>query len=400
MAKRQMEDDEERGWSSGGEKWVCPAHVEDEALERLIADSATSTSCSYCDREDSEPFAAELDVLIERIGTSIPHEWANADNEGVGWEGGYVGKTYDSYDLLTDGLEGPLNHFDLIGDVARALPQHSWAQLDYYRLRPHERLRFGWEAFGDIVKYRRRYFFADHRLDAPHEDPDYVAPGEMLAAIGETIAGAGLVRELPEGTPVFRLRGHSAAEAFETARDLGAPPANLIKSSARMSAAGVPMFYGALDEATATTEARDTNPNAEAFTLAQFALRRPVHVVDLARELEVPSLFDPEQRHLRTALIFLRYFAQAIAQPFVRDAGIHIEYVPTQIVTEWLRTRFKPDDGAEIVGILYRSARGPGVAKADEATNVALFIDNDGACDTNDENETAMLVLANSRRLD
>ena len=47
MAKRLMEEDEDRGWSStGGGKFCCPDHVEDEALEALIAEMATSNVCT------------------------------------------------------------------------------------------------------------------------------------------------------------------------------------------------------------------------------------------------------------------------------------------------------------------------------------------------------------------
>lgn len=160
------------------------------------------------------------------------------------------------------------------------------------------------------------------------------------------------------------------------------------------------MFYGELDEATATVEARDTNPGAELFTLAQFELRRPVKVVDLAADVAVPSLFDPDRRQMRDGLIFLRYFARAIAAPFVRDDRIHIQYVPTQIVTEWLRTRFDPGDGMTIAGVLYPSARRPDEADNADRTNIALFIDNDGACDADVENKSATLRLVGSSRLD
>lgn len=50
LFKRQMEEDEERGRSSGGDKHVCVEHVEDEALKSLIAEHASATPCSYCGR--------------------------------------------------------------------------------------------------------------------------------------------------------------------------------------------------------------------------------------------------------------------------------------------------------------------------------------------------------------
>lgn len=384
--KRQMEEDDERGWSSGGDKYVCAEHVEDYALERLIEENASPTPCSYCGREGAAP----LDVLIERMGTSLPAEWGNADDEGVGWEGGYVGNTYDTYDLITETADPPLNDSELIADVVRALPGHAWAQRDFYRLRPDQRLLSGWEGFAETVKHYRRYFFSDHGVDS--EDPDYLTPGTLLEAIGDALRSGGLVRPLPDG-PVYRVRPHDSAEHPGTAAELGAPPAACIDKSSRMSPAGVPLFYGALDPVTATTEAVGANPGAAAATIGMFNPRRAARIVDLSTSPQVPSLYDPEHRHLRPGLIFLRHFVSEIAKPFVGDDRIHIEYVPTQVFTEWLRTKFNPGSGEPIVGILYGSSRNSG------GVNVSLFLDNDGACDTDSERDSALLVLAGHEQL-
>jgi hypothetical protein len=392
--KRQLEEEQERGWRSVGGKTVCDRHIEEDELADLVRATATETRCSYCDRSGDKPFAAELDVLIERIATSLPYEWGNADDEGVAWDGGYAAETYDSWDLVAD-YYALLNHGELIADVVRALPEHAWVQRDFYRLRPHERLVFGWEHFGAIVKHRRRYFFADGDPDdLDVDDPDYVSPGAMLAGIGTAVRRASLVRRLDEGVVVYRVRAHAADEHPTDAASLGAPPASAVKSSGRMNPAGVPLFYEALDPDTAISEARDTNPNAEAFTLGEFTLRHPVYVVDLATLPQVPSLFDADRRELRPATLFLREFATSVSEPFVRDDRIHIEYVPTQIVTEWLKTRFYPGAGREVLGVLYGSAR------RIQGENVALFIDNDGGCDPpSDADDPALLVLRSHRRL-
>ena len=92
----------------------------------------------------------------------------------------------------------------------------------------------------------------------------------MLAAIGDTVHELGLIRRLAYGMSVFRVRAHHASEHPEDAASLGATAASLIRSSERMSPAGVPPFYGALDEDTAIIEARHANPHSEALTLARF----------------------------------------------------------------------------------------------------------------------------------
>jgi hypothetical protein len=392
LIKRYMEEAEARGWWNAPDKTVCDRHVEDDALERLIAERAEETTCSYCDRTGTEPFAAPLDVLIERIGTSLPHEWANADDEGVPWEGGYVGATYDSYDLLTDALgDIPLNQSELIADVVDSLPQHAWAQRDYIRLRPEDRLSSAWEDFGEIVKHYRRYFFADFRYE-DDDDLDYMTPGELLDEIGRAVREAGLVVEFGEGELVYRVRSHARAKGYETAKDLGAPPAERVKNASRMAAAGTPLFYGALDAETAIEESRFTDPELEAWTVGEFRLLRPARIVDLSTEPTVPSLFDEERRHLRAALIFLRHFLEQIKKPFKRDDRIHIDYVPTQVVTEWFRARFEPKGGGRVDGILYGSARSP------DGVNLVLFLDNDGAVDAEQGPGDALLELVSHER--
>ena len=108
---------------------------------------------------------------------------------------------------------------------------------------------------------------------------------------------------------------------------------------------------------------------------------------------QVPSLFDDRLGHLRSAFIFLRFFAGAIASPYVRDDHIHIEYVPTQVVTEWLRGRLDTQREATVMGVLYKSARNSG------GVNAALFIDNAGACDAEDamSHPEALLLMTGSR---
>ena len=54
--------------------------------------------------------------------------------------------------------------------------------------------------------------------------------------------------------------------------------------------------------------------------------------------------------------MFLNHFAYDLSKPIVRDKRVHVEYVPTQVVTEYFRTEVRHDD-QPILGIRYRSAR-------------------------------------------
>lgn len=84
---------------------------------------------------------------------------------------------------------------------------------------------------------------------------------------------------------------------------------------------------------------------------------RELRYLDLAELPEVPSIFDMSARMERPWLFFLHRFAQEIAKPVKADAG-DIDYVPTQVLTEYVRHVLGgPDD--PVLGIRYGSAVHP-----------------------------------------
>ena len=97
------------------------------------------------------------------------------------------------------------------------------------------------------------------------------------------------------------------------------------------------MTYVSEDEETALLETVDENG---CYSIGRFELARSATVLDLTRIPEVPSFFDLAGAPQRDAIIFLREFANDVSKPIDRDAKVgrfHVEYVPTQVVTEYLR---------------------------------------------------------------
>jgi len=58
-----------------------------------------------------------------------------------------------------------------------------------------------------------------------------------------------------------------------------------------------------------------------------------------------------------------------------RDGAEHIDYVPTQVVCEYLRLAFRDSDGCPLDGMIYSSRQRGG------GTNVVVFVDENGARD-------------------
>jgi RES domain-containing protein len=142
---------------------------------------------------------------------------------------------------------------------------------------------------------------------------------------------------------------------------VGTVPRKKAIFSNRMSPAGIPMFYGAEDEATAIAETYTPSPGTPAVvTVGKFRTARPAWVVDLTALPPFPSLFDQERRHLRGPLRFLRAFVKDLSKPIKKDGREHIGYVPTQIVTDYLRHVFRTETGHRARGVIFPSTRKKG----------------------------------------
>jgi hypothetical protein len=225
------------------------------------------------------------------------------------------------------------------------------------------------------VKYHRRYVFLRPRKR--RFPSDAVTPDKMLDRIGEVINEVDLTRTMDAGTRWLRARAHSPSEKYKSAADLGTlPRKKSVRFSSRMSPAGIPMFYGASDDATAIAETYTPTPGVPAaVTVAGFRTARDAWVVDFTDLPPVPSLFDEGQRHLRASISFLHDFVEDLAKPVEKDGREHLEYVPTQIVTEYLRHIFRTEAGHRVRGVIYQSARKAG------GKCCVLFVGNKHCCD-------------------
>jgi hypothetical protein len=137
-----------------------------------------------------------------------------------------------------------------------------------------------------------------------------------------------------------------------------------------MSPGGIGMFYGALDQDTAVAEIGSHGTKRFAI-ISQFKTRRDIRVLNLAALDPEPSLFDPANRTDEWFdLAFLNAFASDLSKPISVDDREHVDYVPTQIVTEYFR--FASEQ--KVDGILYRGSQNSGIC-------CVLFCDAGGCVD-------------------
>lgn len=363
---------EDREFSSVGEKYVCEDCIDDYAIREFIRSNATRNKCDYCGAEEDEPIAAHLDEVIEFMLEGIETEWGDPydvgnsyDNEDDKW---LFAPVTDSWDLILE-LEIPISEGELYEDICESLMDREWCRR--YPLHPSEseRLIWGWRDFAEQVKHRARYVF--FRARSSDTSPAEIDPSDMLDELSKVISEIGLVRPLVTGTEIFRAREHKSHELPATATELGSPPREFAKYSNRMSPAGIPMFYGAFDEPTALAEIN----HPTVATTGVFSVLQEMPVIDLTVLPPVPSLFDPAKRQVRSGIIFLHDFAREVSKPIEKDGREHIEYVPTQVFTEYFRHIYRDSAGKNVQGILYRSARKEG------STACVLFLENQHCCD-------------------
>lgn len=358
IAKSLWIEEQERGWSSIEDAFVCEECVFDYALKELVRDNVQSPECTYCGRTSTgDPIAADMNCLMEVVYAGICTEWGDPNSEGVIYEsaeGGWQGEVIDSWTLLSMHLpfcgfvDGPV-----LEDLATSMADRQWCQRNFYRLLPQEELAFDWGRFRELVKYQSRFFF----LKEPGLPDEERAPHEILDVLGHFIRDFDLVRTLGPGTVLFRARRHGKNEHPTTIADLGPPPRRKAFAANRMSPAGITMFYGAFEAATARAEVcSDVTDSRPKVTVAPFALTKAMQVVDLSAAPSVPSLFDPKRADERVPAVFLREFMKDFTAPVEKDGCEHIDYVPTQIVTEYLRRVFRDRHNSEIQGVVYPSS--------------------------------------------
>ncbi|MCX5998900.1 MAG: HEPN-associated N-terminal domain-containing protein [Chloroflexi bacterium] len=361
---------------------VCAECFGDHAIREYVASMACDDeqTCDYCRRQSP---CAEMEDVLRFISKGLCREYGDPNEEGLPYEEGefFGSETFTTEGLIEDEIGLEVSSEELLRDIVAALKDDVWCRRDPWVLPAHEALILSWEGFAEQVKHRTRYVF--FRTAQEKEGPDRewrevyernrVEPAVMLDKLGRVISGLGLARRLGEGEMLFRVRLHKKAAGYRTVEKLGPPPRNRARST-RMSPAGIPMFYVAREKDTALAEMLSPVGGAPEFaTVATFRVRRPLSVLDLTKLGETPSLFDDKQWARRATVAFMHDFVHSISRSITRDDMVHVDYVPSQVFTEYVRHLYADSDGSRMQGIAYPSSRRKG------GVSLVLFLEQ-GQC--------------------
>lgn len=188
------------------------------------------------------------------------------------------------------------------------------------------------------MKYSSRFVF----LSTPEEHsdhPDEFTTEEFLQKVDKVLLDHGRLLPVPAGRKFWsgRLTGNPAdVGEWNTASELGPPPREYASNN-RMSPTGISMFYGSDDIATAVAEIGAHSAETHAV-LGRFETTRDLTLLNLTDLPPIPSLYTAAGRTPdRYDLTFLHEFATDLGKPIAIDDRVHIEYVPTQVISEYLR---------------------------------------------------------------
>ena len=349
IAKQAWLEAQERGWDEL-DKHVCADCVDDVYLATLVNASAHHTGCDYCG--DTGVPTAEVSCILDAVNTGIHYAFNDEANAGAPYSKDFSIEYLSTFDVLAQTLssEGVNWCNELIEDVAGALREDGWVKApegDFFGSYGHQRYRWSWAAFVSAVKHQSRFHFhVEKSVDEYGERA--ISPAEMLGFLGHVFVHNQMVQTISAEAVFLRVR----KGVWPLIADKAGPPPHTKASAGRMNPAGIPYLYLAFDQATALAEARAVV--GEDVMVSRWQPSRELRVLNLTHQPQCMSIFegrDPTQDHV----IFLWHFMADICKPLAKDDIPEIEYVPTQLVCEYLAQVFSPD-GKPLDGLIYPSA--------------------------------------------
>lgn len=397
QAKNKMIEDQENGFTSGNNSSICSKHFIDYAIKEYIESHGSVGQCSYCKEVEAteERNVLHFDDFMALVVSGFANHYEDPNNEIIRYDGEtgqWDGRTYHTSDLISEHLE-LVNEDDdqeILEDISNCIITDIWCERDPYMPSQNEELSYDWDFFCQFLKHKVRYVFYKHseKIDKEYKR---VSPSYILGEIGKFIDGLDLFYNtrkdggLFDVIDLYRARQHKKKEKIRKACQIGTSPESKAAAN-RFSAAGIPMFYGSSDKKTAVLETRDKKKKTEYISVGKFRNTGELNLIDLT-SVPIISIFDLEKANFYDASFFLRHFIKKIAEPIKKDGREHFEYVPTQVVTEYLRHLFPAQFNRKADGIRYMSSRD------NSKMCYVIFATAEQCADEKDQSEDSILVL-------
>ena len=330
----------------------CCIHCfKNEFIQANVRGEDEQGVCYYCDMNgEEEAWVAGVDAIGELVREKLGLAYKNATMDDVPFHVLSAFSTTiedvlrDTEDIFSECLD---NSKDGISKLIRDMFKHSgpsWRDIaqgdfdewdngyaeiilidEFYITPDDNHFRYKWDEFTYVVKHVNRFFNIGSSREAMLEEFNVFYEKMKIC--------------LPAGTLIWRARSNPKnplntleAKSYEC----GPPPRNISKAL-RMNPAGISYFYGSDDPKTCKAEIRP-EPD-DHIIYGQFSTKRDLQILDLSEVVHIGtrSIFDPDYDHdFNWATEFLKGFIEEISKP-IEDNEAPIEYVPTQILSEYIR---------------------------------------------------------------
>ena len=371
-------------YTSSADKNVCTECIGNEFFSKWIAENGEAGTCDYDESHRDENSVISLEELAEYVDQyfranycqGAEYRYGTPDSDNPSYAN--YGEPYK--DILENDLECSQT---LIEELSSYLPDDDGRDggetfyddcMEYESLSDaqkreeaewedhwyEDRFAYPWYEFCDTVKYKRRFFRTIELLNALFGKAEEYESG-TVRPIYQVMQGAILHRA--------RLLDNTFTEAMlneNPAINLSAPPRDKTKAG-RMNVEFIPVFYASFSPETALAEMRPSI--GDSLAIGEYRLTRPIKVFDFTAfdSLEYIQELSNEERaraYAHTRYDFIQHVQDEISKPVTQHQK-QLEYIPTQIIAEYLSEHFGCD------AIIYKSS----IFRQRNATarNIVLF---------------------------
>ena len=369
VKKKWMEMVEKGDWPYGLEhKNVCTCHFDDPYLNKIIEKYCKQGKCTYCGgtgvvcsmQDLMEQVSWKIHMYFDDINDSsllYADSFYDDENEiipGFKRVGDYIAPKETEYfestwDLMDD-LGLVTDDDELNKDIEDVFTTQEWIERDILHEDYRRALLNKWKQFANAVTHSRRFTFLATPEFLPLVQGDEDTEGkDILSSLKEIIIVQKLVRTLKEGSTLFRARRVKDKEKDYVFNDITAAP-DAVASDNRMSPAGVSLFYASFKEKTAVDEC--VGEKTDPVLLGEFVTKKDLRVLDLTK-IPGPSFWMDNWQENQ----FLHSFNREITKKLDPDDKNLLQYIPTQVFTEFLRYLFVDSNGKKLDGMIYGSSK-------------------------------------------
>lgn len=358
------------------DKLICSQCIELTDFVGWLEDNGTIGKCDFDEDHEDQTKVATIRALTERVNTAFKTNFQIGDVCDSDYDGDKISNIYYGDTLNT--ILGSDYQFKpyIVVEIMRIIPEFSDRNFRYAdnsipyetkqeanlrseaeeRYYYREEIRFQWLSFKETVTYKNRFFNIKEMLD------------EIFGKVEEYSGGDRKpIYKLKNGTKIYRARklenGLCVKEIKkEPSIHLGAPPVEKTIAG-RMNVEFIPVFYGAFSEETAVIE---TQPFLKQIVaVGCFTLSREIRVFDFT----VFDKIDDEHQSVNQIENSRQEVISVIQKEISKPISPHnrtLEFIPTQIITEYLREFFNVD------AIIFFSSLVPKTAGRD-SKNIVIF---------------------------